>query len=60
VVGQGWPTAKEPVSGLAIQHSRPNMSVELTGHSVGFFPFVGVVACGQQLTGSVSLIKLES
>jgi Sulfatase len=33
------------------------MPVELTGHSVGLFPFVTVIACGQQLTGGVSWQK---
>lgn len=39
-------------------HTRPNKPVELTGHSVGFFPFVGVIACGQQLTGGVRRMRM--
>jgi hypothetical protein len=33
------------------------MPVELTGHSIGFFPFSTVIIWGQQLTESVRLLE---
>jgi len=51
----GQTPLKNKVASLAMPHPWPNIPVELTGHSVGFFSFVTVVACGQQLTGGVIL-----
>lgn len=42
----------EAVEGLLL-HFWPDIPVELTAHSVGFFPFASVTASGQQLTGGV-------
>ena len=49
----GQTPLKNKVASLAMSHPWPNIPVELTGHSVGFFPFAIVVARGQQLTGGV-------
>ena len=42
-------------AGLAISHSWPNNSVELTAHSVGFVGCSQRFSCGPQLTGSVAM-----